>query len=301
MSVELRPPRPDEAAAIAELANRASGELFGEREETEERIRQWLTAPEVDPDDDMRLAVQGDELVGYADVGAHPEPRFWLDLRVPLSVGDEVRDALISWGEDRARERRGSLIRGWTADGDVPATVAFGRNGFERVRHSFRMRIDFDQAPPDPDWPAGVTVRSATEDDIRTAYDVYTETFEDTWEFGRDPFDEWRHWMVEEGLDLSLWFLAEAAGEAAGVALCKPREAEPGLGWIRILGVRRSWRRQGLGRALLLHTFGEFHRRGFHGVGLGVDAESPTGAVRLYENAGMHVWRRSDIYEKSLA
>jgi hypothetical protein len=48
-------------------------------------------------------------------------------------------------------------------------------------------------------------------------------------------------------------------------------------------------------------VFHEFHRRGFHGVGLGVDAESLTGANRLYENAGMRVYRRSDIYEKALS
>jgi hypothetical protein len=32
-----------------------------------------------------------------------------------------------------------------------------------------------------------------------------------------------------------------------------------------------------------------------------VDAESLTGAVRLYEQAGMKVSRRSDIYEKRLS
>ena len=31
---------------------------------------------------------------------------------------------------------------------------------------------------------------------------------------------------------------------------------------------------------------------------LGVDATSPTGANRLYESAGMHVYARFAIYEK---
>ena len=35
-------------------------------------------------------------------------------------------------------------------------------------------------------------------------------------------------------------------------------------------------------------------------VGLGVDSENRTGAVRLYERAGMHVERRSDTWEKGL-
>ena len=33
---------------------------------------------------------------------------------------------------------------------------------------------------------------------------------------------------------------------------------------------------------------------------LGVDSESPTGATRLYERAGMHVERHFGIYQKTL-
>lgn len=301
MSVELRPPRPGESRAIADLVNRVSGELFGEREETEKTVSRWLTAPELDPNEDIRLAVGDDgTLLGYADLAPHPEPKFWLDVRVPLSGDDAVRDALLDWGEARAGQRDAALIRAFTYDRDEPEKDTLERRGYELIRHSYGMRIDFDGDPPAPDWPEGVAVRSATEADIEPAYDTYTETFRDTWEFGNDPFDEWRHWMVEDDLDLSLWFIAEGRGEVAGIALCKPDDAEEGLGWVSVLGVRRPWRRQGLGRALLLHVFREFHRRGFHGVGLGVDAESLTGANRLYESAGMRVYRRSDIYEKSL-
>jgi ribosomal protein S18 acetylase RimI-like enzyme len=34
-------------------------------------------------------------------------------------------------------------------------------------------------------------------------------------------------------------------------------------------------------------AFAEFHRRGLATVGLKVDADNPTGAVRLYERVGM--------------
>ena len=48
------------------------------------------------------------------------------------------------------------------------------------------------------------------------------------------------------------------------------------------------------------HAFGEFHRRGMTRVGLDVDAENLTGAVRLYERAGMRIVKRRDTYEKLL-
>ncbi len=306
MSVQLRAPRLDEAAAIAELANRVSDELFGEAEETEITVRQWLTTPDLELDKDYRVAVDEEgRLIGYADLGAHPDPKYWLDLRVPMSESDETRDALIHWGEERARERAsgrdGALIRGFAWAQDVPEKAALERDGYELIRHSYRMRIDFDDDPPEPEWPEGVTVRGATEADLETAHETQMETFADSWEHADEPFGEWSHWMVEDELDLSLWFVAEEDGEVAGIALTKPHDTEGGLGWVRVLGVRRPWRRKGLGRALLLHAFHVYRRRGFHGVGLGVDAESLTGANRLYENAGMRVVRQSDIYEKALA
>ena len=72
------------------------------------------------------------------------------------------------------------------------------------------------------------------------------------------------------------------------------------MGWVEVLGVRRQWRRRGLALALLLHAFGEFHRRGHKRVGLGVDGENTTGAVRLYEKAGMRPGRQWDVYERQL-
>jgi ribosomal protein S18 acetylase RimI-like enzyme len=71
-------------------------------------------------------------------------------------------------------------------------------------------------------------------------------------------------------------------------------------GHISGLGVLRPYRRRGIGLALLHHAFGEYYRRGKQGVALGVDAGYLTGALRLYEKAGMQVHRQFDLYEKEL-
>jgi ribosomal protein S18 acetylase RimI-like enzyme len=65
-------------------------------------------------------------------------------------------------------------------------------------------------------------------------------------------------------------------------------------------GVRRPWRRRGLGLALLRRAFGEFQRRGERLVQLGVDAASPTGATRLYERVGMRTITTLDDWTKAL-
>ena len=72
------------------------------------------------------------------------------------------------------------------------------------------------------------------------------------------------------------------------------------MGWVGTLGVLRPWRKRGIGLALLHQSFGEFYRRGFRKVGLGVDGENLTGALRLYKKAGMSVHRQFELYEKEL-
>lgn len=92
----------------------------------------------------------------------------------------------------------------------------------------------------------------------------------------------------------------ERAVFTAVVSLCRPSyPGRPGAGWVRPLAVRRRWRRRAL--ALLLASFGPFGERGTRVVGLGVDGENTTGAVRLYEKAAMRVEHRVDLHERRLA
>jgi ribosomal protein S18 acetylase RimI-like enzyme len=71
-----------------------------------------------------------------------------------------------------------------------------------------------------------------------------------------------------------------------------------GGGWVGTVGTLGPWRGRGLGRALLLEAFGEFHRRGEPRVSLAVDAGNETGATHLYESVGMRVVWQADVYEK---
>jgi mycothiol synthase len=81
------------------------------------------------------------------------------------------------------------------------------------------------------------------------------------------------------------------------VCLCK---VVSGRGEVDVVGVRSPWRGMGLGLALLRHALGEFYRRGVREVGLSVDAESVTGAPRLYGRAGMRVAESYVLYQKEL-
>jgi ribosomal protein S18 acetylase RimI-like enzyme len=220
----------------------------------------------------------------------------WLDLE-----GDPT-SALLEWVENRAREKglTRALSGAWDGHDSVKGLLAGA--GYRPVRHSWRMRVALADVTEEPVWPEGVTARPFRPGDERTFYDVHQETFEDHWEHTEpDPYDEWAHWLLQPPVfEPDLWLIAEEDGEPAGIEINHPRLEMPGVGWVELLGVRRAWRRRGLGRALLLQAFKEFRARGFREVGLGVDAASLTGATRLYESVGMRVTAQFDLYEKQL-
>jgi mycothiol synthase len=215
---------------------------------------------------------------------------------------ERIAQALLEAMEARARERAvpGAVVRGFVPSVDDGERGLFETNGYRPIRHAFRMEIALSGPPEPPAWPEGFSVRSFRPgEDDEAVYEAHQDSFADHWGFMRDPYEEWRHWMFREPFDADLWFLAEADRELVGVCLCRASEGgDEGLGWVAALGVRPPWRRRGLALALLRHAFVVFHERGNDRVGLGVDGENTTGAVRLYERAGMHVVRRSDTYEK---
>ena len=150
--------------------------------------------------------------------------------------------------------------------------------------------------------PPGVVPRTFRPGDEQRYYDAYTDCFRDSWEGITMSYGEWARRLLESpGFDPELWVLLLDAKEVAGFAICHAHQSAAGLGWVRMLGVRPAWRGRGLGRALLLWAFAAFADRGFARVGLGVDAESETGARQLYQGAGMDTLARFDVYEKALA
>ena len=294
--IELRPPRRDDAPAIAAVAHR-----FGLADETPADIESWFDIPSNDLGRDARVATVDGAVVGYTDVGdaSTGGKILWLDVRAE----GEAAPLLLGWVEGRARELAadGAKLKIWSPEGSAEWRALVESYGYEFDRYSFRMRIDLSHDLPEPEWPEGISLRTfERERDERTVYETHQETFSEERDFAPDPFDDWTQWSYRTPFDPNLWFLAEGDGELAGIALCRPRlVGDETVGWINNLGVRKAWRGRGLGRALLLHAFREFHRRGKRRAGLGVDGDNAT-AIRLYERAGMKTEQTLVWYERAV-
>jgi mycothiol synthase len=304
VNVELRAPTLADAAAVADALNRFN-RAAGIEEESPAEIETWFTSPSADLENDARVAVVEGEIIGYADVSDHARKGklLWADVRAdPAHL--EAEPALLDFVEARAAElaSAGAKIKAWAPEPAQSLRRLLESRGHLFDHYSLRMVADLDGGPREPHWPEGITVRSYRRDeDERAVYEAHQEAFQDDRDFFGDPFDEWKHWSYRDHFDPELWFLALDGGEVAGIALCRSEwggDAE--LGWVSILGVRKPWRRRGIGLALLQHAFGELQARGKSRVGLGVDAENPSGAVHLYERAGMGIERTFLRYQKPL-
>jgi len=283
---ELRPPREDEAEAAAELLNEHAERLDGAKVSAAEVRRWWET--EVDRETRVRI-VPG---FGYADL-SNAAGRWWADVR---SLDPAAFAALLDWTESAA----GRPLRCHCDSADAEAAAMLEARGYGVIRSSYRMAIELgDELPPEADWPDGVGVRTMREGEEHAVYEAEQESFADHWEFAPRSFDEWRRRRLHPASFVQeFWFLAADGHEIAGVALCgHDPSGDPSAGWVNELGVRRPWRRRGIALALLPPAFRELHAAGKRRVTLGVDAGNTTGAVALYERAGMRQIRRFDTYE----
>jgi len=312
----IRPPQESDIPALVDLLNASWLEIAGVKDTSIEDYGRMWHSPGYDPAQDSRIIATAEgQIVGVAHARMFAP---YVSNYLSVTVHPAYRDCglgtyLTEWGETRIRERMPDApadarvtVRGGVLSTYQPAADVLRNAGYQQVRSFYTMVIEMDAPPPAPIWPRGITVQSMAPGQEEAVYRAQHEAFKDHWGHIDTPFEEgfqrWQYFVTSHAdYDPSLFFLAMDGAEIAGLALCFPKDNEfPDMAWVDDLAVRRPWRRQGLALALLHHVFGEFYRRGIQKVGLGVDASSLTGATRLYEKAGMHVFRQYDSYEKEL-
>jgi mycothiol synthase len=297
----LRAATPGDAQGIIDLVAACDMADYGEAQPmTEEDVAQWFqraTTMRVLTDAAGAIAALSvlddqDHIEFYADGYVHPD-----------HTGRGIGAALIALAEETARELfplappdAQIILRNGVTQKNTAAQAINTAAGMRPVRYFWRMRIDQTEPPPPAEWPEGITWRAfVPNQDEQVVYETVETAFEDHWGYHRTPYDEFAQRFSRSDFDPSLWFLAFSGGALAGVTLGKPEGAG---GWINKVAVLREFRKRGVAMALLRTAFAEFYRRGRLRVELGVDAASPTGAQRLYEQAGMRVAAEYVIYEK---
>jgi mycothiol synthase len=308
----------DDLESTLRLFNRWSRAVIGRDEFADAgSIREeWMT-PGVDLAEDTRhVFAPNGELIGHIEVWTTAKPLVHPELWGRLDPEYEdlgIGTWMLHWAEARALRalpNAPSEVRFAPLVGSYRQTKKakrlFEDLGYRHFRSWYHMLIEMDAPVPEPKFPEGITLRTYNpETDAEAAHRAHEDAFRDHFGHIDQPFEEglrrWKHNREYQGYDPTLYFLAMDGDQIAGFNLCRTQSHyDVNRGWVSALGVRRPWRKRGLGLALLRHAFNEFYRRGKRKVGLGVEAHNLTGALRLYESAGMHVDQAYDYYEKEL-
>jgi mycothiol synthase len=307
----------EDVEIAAELFKTYALAVAGVEDINAEETRNAWQSPGFDPTTDIQLMFSPEgQLAAYVEVWANNKlpvhPFLWACVH-PDFTGLGLGTYITAWGEERCCK----VIDILPADLRVAArAAAFSTNqpahdllanlNWTAIRSFYVMRIDMDSRPPTPNWPAGIDLLPYASENLRELYTAHREAFKD--HFGHvdlpfeSGFEQFKHGLENDPQhDPALWFVAREGNEIAGYCLCRVASlSDHNAGYVNILGVRRAWRKRGLGLGLLQQAFCEFYRRGQMHVELGVDAENLTGALRLYEKAGMHVHRQNNMFEKEL-
>jgi ribosomal protein S18 acetylase RimI-like enzyme len=300
----FRAPEPRDADDVARLANAETFAALGLADTTpDELLSAWSEPHEVDGPRDAVVVDGSDTVVAFIAVRPDAvEHEVFSFAVLPQKAAGEFADALLAEIEERAGwwHRLASVEAGTLRVGALDAPGAWSsaleRAGYRLARRFLLMRRSLSVVTETPDWPAGVDLRPfRREADARAVHSALAEAFADHFGPPFEPFETWLHQVFDQPAlpfrdDLVL--VAWADDAVAGALIAAESAAEnPDGGYVAELGVRRAYRGQGLGRALLLEAFARMRALGRTEALLHVDADSETNATGLYRNAGMQEQR----------
>jgi len=292
----VRPATPRDIDAVYALIAAQNINDFGDALLTMDDLqRRWQN---LHFETDTCMAYEDRELAGYAELRDGTAPFIYLTALHNVDLGFQLLTIL----EEIAADRKVAELSTQISAKNQTLLELFLLNGYHSSLSFLIMELVMDEAPPAPQWADGITVRSfILGHDEEATFRADDEASQDKGYHQPLDFNGWlrRMGMELERFDPSLWFLACDSNEVVGVAL-NVYDSQSNTGWVDHLGVRRAWRKKGIGKALLLHSFGEFYQRGIRRIKLSVDAKSLTNAPHLYESVGMKTIQQYHIYKKEL-
>lgn len=235
-------------------------------------------------------------------------------------LGDRLFRAAERYATDIASMRalRWTLMDSGAFANDARQQALLDAAGFTKVRtwlHMSRPVAAEDSDTPPP--REGVTVRRVrthndglpVAEDLQAVHRVLEESFADHFSSYRESFPEfvmrlredaghrWDHWWLatvetDEGVLPAGALVSSVVGpDSTG------REAS----YIDYIGVHRRARGRGVAKSLLHTVIADSAERGRSGVGLEVDADSPTGADGLYASLGWETVYRTQSWHRDLS
>lgn len=316
-----RPARLEDAQAVTDLLNAeyAHFDTAKRYDDPALQVAEWTTPGHDLNKNSVVVEDENGRIVASADLWAAMTPP--VRQRVTVEVHPDfyatgLRAALLVWAEARAHEQFDRC------PADAQITVQYGATeensakrdaieaaGYSEVRRFYQMRVDMAAPPVVVPLPPGYHFEAYQHpEQLRAIVKVDTTAFRDHFGYVETDFDEevaeTQHYFESlPYFDPSLFLnvIHDATGEMAAVIwVLKQMEGDSALGYIDGVAVLREHRGKGLALAMLTRALNTLYESDRPGVALHCDATNLTGALRLYEKAGMRPVQTFVRYEKVL-
>ncbi|MEE4193953.1 MAG: GNAT family N-acetyltransferase [Anaerolineae bacterium] len=265
---------------------------------------EYARRPNFDPCTQSWFVEKDERTIGTAEC-------YWFDLpiekrrvfRVMMYWRKEyfstpLPDLLFELSENKCRELAANMetdlelvFSSWTMKKAEARHKVFKAHGYQDVRYFFNMTRDCSEKLDEYPLPAGVVIRGAEENEYRKVFDAFNEAFHDHWGYAEMNDEDFASWQQGRHFQPELWKIAWDGDQVCGTVLNYVDEAENEeynrkRGYTETISVRRPWRGKGIAKAAIAESIRMFTAMGMEECALGVDAENPSGALRLYQSLG---------------
>ena len=309
---EARSARPTDLPIIASILDAVWNDLGQPIVHTVEELQEEFSSESTSLDDVLVWDDSTGEPVGvgytvllageslsrcYLFGGVHPAAR-------RHGIGSSLLDQLISRAEQRLLSCRSHqlVIRTHRPAESSNAARLLARRGFTVARYFTDMHRNTDD-PSIAALPTGYRIDRWDPGRSEEMRELKNLAFNDHWGSTPSSIDAWRSTIDSSTtrLDLSRTVLAPD-GEPVGLLLTRRHPADDDtLGakyaWMDLIATHPEHRGRGLAAAMIVDALDSYRRDGIERAALEVDADSPTGAHRLYTNLGFEPWHRVETDE----
>ena len=159
---------------------------------------------------------------------------------------------------------------------------------YQIIRYFFNMTRPTADSIPEAPMPVDLEVRPVIDAEYRKVFTANDEGFQDHW--GHVPLTEngIERIMGSPTFNPDIWKVAWDGDEIAGMVLNfidekENKDNQRKRGYTEEIVVRRPYRKRGLAKALIAQSIAMFRDLGMDETALRVDADTLSGALKLYE------------------
>ena len=295
------------------ILNEAFKEYENLRPQTLEDMETWQKNPLFD-DIGMFIAEFDGKPVGCVNAFIDGEKKEKKGFIEDLGIVPEYRRRgigrqLLKKALESLKERGMERVEVGIQDDKITAKKLFESMSFRQVRVYSRMIIDLSNIPSEMDENKETTIKIVnknSEEDIELSTLLLNESFKEHYNYRPRTVEEIRFWFQQNptwnDTEYFISYLQNKPVGFIGVGIDTKynKHWKKKAGYILTIGSIKHYRRQGIGKTLMLHGLNFLKSKGMEVAELDVDDSNPTHAIELYEKIGFRVHRKTIAYQKEL-